>query len=63
MLDLKSFSQKFGLDWDVELSSDDAPILDTGDDEELSCSYSNVDLIVGDEGATAGTGTVHLTTR
>lgn len=63
MVDLKAFAQKLGLDWDVSLAEDRKPTLSSDDDEQLSCSYSSVELAVGDHGSSAGTGTVFVTTR
>jgi hypothetical protein len=63
MLDLKAFAQKLGLDWDVSLTEDKQPVLNTEEDEQLSCSYSGMELVVGDPGSSAGTGSVFVTTR
>ncbi|KAF8071281.1 mnmA [Scenedesmus sp. PABB004] len=62
-LDLKAFAQRLGLDWELALGGDGAPVLDTGDDEALSCSYDGVELVVGDGGASAGAGKLFITTR
>lgn len=62
--DLKAFAQRLGLDWDVSLTADSRqPVLSSEDGEQLSCSYSNVELAVGDAGSSAGTGSVYVTTR
>ena len=63
MVDLKAFAQRLGLDWDVALTADKQPVLNAEDDEQLSCSYSNVELAVGDPGSSAGSGSVFVTTR
>jgi hypothetical protein len=63
MVDVKAFAQRLGLDWDVELTDARQPVLTSEDDEQLSCSYANVELAVGDSGSSAGTGTVFVTTR
>lgn len=62
-MDLKAFAQKLGLDWDVSLTGDGQPVLNSVEEEELSCSYSGVELVVGDPGSSAGTGSVFVTTR
>lgn len=63
--DVKAFAQRLGLDWDVSLAEDGSrqPLLVAEDDEELSSSYSGVELAIGDSGSSAGTGTVFVTTR
>lgn len=63
MVDVKAFAQRLGLDWDVELTDARQPVLISEDDEQLSCSYANVELAVGDSGSSAGTGTAFVTTR
>jgi nucleotide-sensitive chloride channel 1A len=63
MVDLKAFAQRLGLDWDVSLTESKQPVLNSADNEQLSCSYSNVELAVGDPGSSAGTGSVFVTTR
>jgi hypothetical protein len=63
MVDVKAFAQRLGLDWDVDLTDAKQPVLSTEDDEQLSCSYANVELAVGDTGSSAGTGSVFVTTR
>lgn len=63
MLDLKAFAQKLGLDWDVSLTEDKQPVLNAEEEEQLSCSYSSVELVVGDPGSSVGTGSVFVTTR
>lgn len=62
-MDLKAFALRLGLDWDVSLTADRQPVLNTEEEEQLSCSYSNVELAVGDAGISAGSGTVFVTTR
>eukprot|EP00879_Flechtneria_rotunda_P021851 GHRR01023042.1.p1 GENE.GHRR01023042.1~~GHRR01023042.1.p1 ORF type:complete len:199 (+),score=62.20 GHRR01023042.1:214-810(+) len=63
MLDLKGYCQRLGLDWDVEDGEDDKPALSAEEDEELSCSFADVELAVGEDGTSAGQGTVYITTR
>jgi len=63
MVDLKAFAQRLGLDWDVALTDSKQPVLNSDDDEQLSCSYSNIELAVGDAGSSAGSGCVFVTTR
>ncbi len=63
MVDLKEFAQRLGLDWDVAVTTDRQPVLKSDEDEQLSCSYSNVELAVGDAGSSAGSGSVFVTTR
>lgn len=63
MVDLKAFAQRLGLDWDVDLGDNRQPVLSAEDDEQLSCSYSNVEFAVGDTSEIVGTGTVFVTTR
>lgn len=63
MIDLKAFAQKLGLDWDVSLTGDRQLVLNSEEEEQLSCSYSGVELVVGDPGSSAGTGSVFVTTR
>lgn len=63
MVDLKSFAQKLGLDWDVALEEDRTPCLNGDDGEQLSCSYKDVELAVGGPGSSAGSGCVFVTTR
>jgi hypothetical protein len=62
-MDLKGFAQRLGLDWDVPLTADRQPVLNTEEEEQLSCSYSSVELAVGDAGSSAGSGSVFVTTR
>jgi hypothetical protein len=62
MVDLKAFAQRLGLDWDVALTDARQPVLNGEDDEQLSCSYSGVELAAGGD-AVAGRGTVFVTTR
>lgn len=63
MVDVKAFAQRLGLDWDVTLTDAKQPVLSIEDDEQLSCSYTNVELAVGATGSSAGTGSVFVTTR
>lgn len=62
-MDLKNFCSRLGLDWDVARNADGQPVLDSESDEQLSCSYANVELAIGDTGNSAGSGTVYITTR
>lgn len=62
-MDLQTFCSRLGLDWDVARDAAGKLVLDTESDEQVSCSYENVELMVGDSGSTAGKGTIYVTTR
>lgn len=61
--DLKAYAQRLGLEWSVELGDDGQPVLTAESEEQLSSSYTNVELAVGDGGSSAGSGTLYITTR
>jgi hypothetical protein len=62
-IDLKSYCQRLGLDWGLELGEGGQPVLDAEADEQLSSSFANVELTVGDSGNSVGSGTLFVTTR
>ncbi|WIA12265.1 hypothetical protein OEZ85_012329 [Tetradesmus obliquus] len=62
-VDLKAYCQRLGLDWGCQLDEGGQPVLDAEADEQLSSSFANVGLAVGDSGNSVGSGTLFVTTR
>uniref|UniRef100_A0A383VXT1 Methylosome subunit pICln n=1 Tax=Tetradesmus obliquus TaxID=3088 RepID=A0A383VXT1_TETOB len=62
-VDLKAYCQRLGLDWGCQLDEGGQPVLDAEADEQLSSSFANVGLAIGDSGNSVGSGTLFVTTR
>jgi hypothetical protein len=62
-VDLKAYCQRLGLDWGLQLGEGGQPELDAEADEQLSSSFANVELAVGDSDNSVGSGTLFVTTR
>lgn len=62
-VDLKAYCQRLGLDWGCQLDEGGQPVLDAEADEQLSSSFANLGLEIGDSGNSVGSGTLFVTTR
>lgn len=62
MLDLEAFCTRLGIQHGLPCDAHNQPAMDQ-DGEELSASFSPVDIVVGDNGDTLGPGSLYVTTR